>query len=83
MGGGEEREKGKYWRREIDLRRRMLENDIVVYSTSKEVRTTYSRLLGGDRYRISALQGILLQLDHAIIILIRVFIGSTLRLPTD
>ena len=29
MGGGEEREKGKYWRREIDLRRRMLENDIV------------------------------------------------------
>ena len=83
MGGGEEREKGKYWRREIDLRRRMLENDIVVYSTSKEVRTTYSRLLDGDRYRISALQGILLQLDHAIIILIRVFIGSTLRLPTD
>ena len=82
MGGGEEREKGKYWRREIDLRRRMLENDIVC-STSKEVRTTYSRLLGGDRYRISALQGILLQLDHAIIILIRVFIGSTLRLPTD
>ena len=28
MGGGEEREKGKYWRREIDLRRRMLENDV-------------------------------------------------------
>ena len=59
----------------------MLENDIVC-STSKEL-LTYSRLLGGDRYRISALQGILLQLDHAIIILIRVFIGSTLRLPTD
>ena len=36
MGGGEDREKGKYWRREIDLRRRMLENDIVC-STSKEL----------------------------------------------
>ena len=79
MGGGEERE-GKI----LEERDRPEEKDARKrHSTSKEVRTTYSRLLGGDRYRISALQGILLQLDHAIIILIRVFIGSTLRLPTD
>ena len=83
MGGGEERE-GKI----LEERDRPEEKDarkrrVVCSRYYKQRSTTYSRLLGGDRYRISALQGILLQLDHAIIILIRVFIGSTLRLPTD